>query len=100
MKTTPFVQNALGVLSLLIQIFLIAITAWFLPTRLTTRKYGFLIYIFGVPAIWICFSVLAMLADGVTGNDVPGVGYLVEGLISGLIGFLIYGSRLSRKKSA
>ena len=100
MKAGPFAQNALGVLSLLLQISLMAFTAWFLPTRLTTRSYGFLIFIFVVPAAWLCFSVLAMLLDGITGNDIPGVGYLVEGFISGAVGFFIYASRSSGRKGA
>jgi hypothetical protein len=40
------------------------------------------------------------LLDGLSGNDVPGIGYLVEGFVSGLIGFLVYVSRSSRQKSA
>ena len=48
-----------------------------------------------------CCSVLAMLLDGVIGNDVPGIGYLVEGFISGAIGVSVLrlGGRSARAGS-
>jgi hypothetical protein len=100
MKTSPLLLHALGLGSLVFQILLLGFTVWFLPTRLTVRRVGLLIFVLGLPVVWLAFSVLAMLLDGLTGNDVPGVGYLVEGFVSGVIGFFVYVRRRSREKNA
>jgi hypothetical protein len=100
MKSSNFVQHALGLLSLVLQVSLIAFTAWFLPTRLTTRSEGWFVIIFGVPAMWILFTVSALFLDGLMGNDVPGGGYILEAIISGAIGFFIYACRSSGQKRA
>ena len=90
----------LGTGSALLQLALIAFTAWFLPRRLTTNRVGLLIFLGGVPLMWFGFSVLAMFLDSLTGNDVPGAGYLFEAFLSGVIGFFIYVSRRSKHKAA
>jgi hypothetical protein len=61
MKTSPVYLHALGLGSLAVQILLLAFTAWFLPTRLTVKRVGLLIFAITIPAIWLAFSVSAML---------------------------------------
>ena len=100
MKTSPICLHALGLGWLALQILLLAFTAWFLPTRLTVKRVGLLIFVITIPVIWLAFSVSAVLVDGLTGNDVPGVGYLVEGFVSGVIGLFVYVRRRSGEKSA
>ena len=68
-------------------------TVWFFPTRLTTKWFGIVIFIFTVSLLWFAYAVLAMVIDGLLGNDVPGVGYLALGFVSGVIGFFVYGGR-------
>lgn len=100
MQATAIINHIAGLGCLALQLVLIAFTVWFLPTRLTTKWVGGLIFIVAVPLLWLAYSVLAMLVDGLLGDDVPGIGYLVLGFISGVIGFMVYVCRRSTEKRA
>lgn len=100
MQTTVNTHLIEGLLCLALQLSLIAFTVWFLPTRLTTKPVGVLIFILAVPLLWLAYSIVQMGLDGLMGNDVPGIGYLGVGFVSGMIGFLFYVRRRSREQNA
>jgi len=75
------------------QVVLIAFTAWFMPTRLRRTRAGFVIYILSTLIAWSCYTALAIVCDTLAGNDIPGIGYLVLGAVSGFIGIIIYARR-------
>jgi len=79
--------------SLVLQILLIAFTVWFVPTRVAAKHLPPFLCILGVPLLWFTFSFLALYLDGLSGNDVPGVGYLIEGFVSCAVGFVVFAFR-------
>ena|SRR5205085_7562585 len=100
MQTNTVVNHIASFGALALQLLLIAFTVWFLPTRLTTKWFGCLIFFVLIPLLWLAYSVSAMLIDGLVGSDVPGIGYLLVGFASGVIGFCIYVRRRMREKNA
>ena len=99
MQVSAILNHVTSLVSPALQLLLIAFTVWFLPTRLTTKPLGLLIFILAVPLLWVAYSGLALLVDGLIGNDVPGIGYLLLGFVSGVIGLFVYVRRRSREKN-
>jgi hypothetical protein len=100
MQTSKITLLVEGLFCLALQLSLIAFTVWLLPTRLTTKPVGGLIFILAVALLWLAYSILQMELDGLMGEDVPGIAYLGLGFVSGLVGFLVYVRRRSREQNA
>jgi hypothetical protein len=100
MQTSATANHIAGLFCLALQVSLIAFTVWFLPTRLTTKPGGVLVFILAVPLLWLAYSILQMGIDGLMGDDVPGIAYLGVGFVSGMVGFLVYVHRRSREQNA
>src|ERR1043166_7190788 len=100
MTSISFSHLVVGTGALLLQLVLIAFTAWFLPTRMTTKWFGLPVFLITISAVWLGASILLLLADGFLGTDVPGIGYLGEGFVSGIVGLFVYVPRLAKRKSA
>lgn len=93
MKTALLTKHALELTSLLLQAAGIAFTAWFMPAWFAKKRYGYLLFMLGVlgaALLWLGLSLLLVAIDSLTRNDVPGAGYLFEGLVSATIGLFIY----------
>jgi hypothetical protein len=86
--------------SFILQLVLIAFTVWIVPTRVAAMRFRPLSCILGVPLLWFAFFFLALYLDGLSGNHVPGVGYLIEGFVSCVIGFLVFLYRIGPPKDA
>jgi len=86
-------------LLLLLQALMLVATAFVLPMRLPLRFIPYFFYTIGVGAAWLAYAVLAMLFDGVVGNDIPGIGYLLLGFLGWALGSAIwlYRRRLDRE---
>ena len=82
--------SALSIGLLLLQIVLIACTAWFLPRRLPKRWFSLPLFILITLIVWISYAVGAMLFDGLVQNDVPGIVYLIPGFLSGIAGAFVH----------
>ena len=95
-QTNKLLPVTLGLGVLVLQIAVIVFTVWFLPTRLASKRFGLGLFIGAVPTTWFGYSVAAMLLDGLIGNDVPGIGYLLLGFVSGLVGLAVFFSQRNR----
>ena len=79
---------------LFLEIALFALTVWLLPTRLRTKWYGYFVFLAIIIPLWLGLAVISMLFDGIAGNDIPGIGYLLLGFLAGGIGSIVYLRRL------
>jgi hypothetical protein len=100
MQPTVVENRINGLFCLALQLSLIAFTVWFLPTRLTTKRVGILIFLLAVPLLWLVYSCLQLELDGLMGEDVPGIAYLGLGFVCGMVGFAVYVRRRSREQRA
>lgn len=97
MTSPDLFKNAISIALLVIQIILVLITVWIIPVRLKLCKSGAFKFLFFVLFAWTAYTMLAILFDGYLRNDVPGIGYLVVGFISGVLGGFVYMVRCIRQ---
>jgi hypothetical protein len=93
---------SLSLLSLLLlglQVVLFGVTAFIAPFVVRPNLWRYLAYSALVALTWLAYAVAAMLFDGKTKNDVPGIAYLLHGFLGWLIGTVIFGVRAVRPRS-
>lgn len=83
---------------LIIQLVLLACTAFVGPFVLRARWLGYLLYTVVAGLLWFAYTIAAMFFDSKVGNDVPGAGYLFLGFVAWLVGSVIYIMRIRRYK--
>lgn len=92
-------KSAISIGLLILQIGLFVATVAILPLRVKLSRSGAFTFLLWSVVGWVLYTVLAMLGDGYLGNDVPGFGYLVIGIIAGTIGIIVYLIRWSRAET-
>ena len=90
--------SQLSWLLLILQLVMLAATAFVVPLILRPRWTGYFLYTIGAGILWLAYTVAAMLFDSKAGKDVPGIGYLLIGFVGWGIGSAIYLFRMNRQK--
>lgn len=86
-------SSLLSWLLLIVQLGLLASTAFIAPVLLRPRLFTYIVYSVLVAVVWVGYMLGATFFDGKVGNDVPGIGYLLIGFIGWLVGSAVFGSR-------
>ncbi len=85
--------SLLSWLLLIVQLGLLASTAFIAPVLLRPRLLTYIVYSVLAAIVWLGYAVGAMFFDGKVGNDAPGVGYLLIGFAGWLVGSAVFGFR-------
>lgn len=80
----------LSIFLIILQVALLALSAWYLPTRLKRTFWNFFLFLFLSVAAWFGYTLVAVYSDRWLKTDAPGMGYLVLGFIATVIGAVVY----------
>ena len=83
-------------LLLVVQVVALACTALVAPVMLRPDRSRYLVYTMAAGVFWLAYAVGAMLFDSKTGNDVPGIGYVLVGLCGWIFGTGVFLFRARR----
>ena len=83
---------------LIVQVLLLAATAFIAPLSLRPRWVTYVLYTFAAVVLWLAYTVAAMVLDSKAGKDVPGGGYLFVGLLSWIVGSAVFLFRINKRK--
>jgi hypothetical protein len=100
MKGSTIPVFPVELISLMLQISLFFLTVWFVPARVAAKRLQALPCVVIVPLVWFASSIALMFLDSLSGNDVPGIGYLFEGFVACMIGLAAFRYRAARRTGA
>ena len=85
-------MNALDVILNLDELALLALTAFIVPLKMRPRWVWYFIYTFAAGILWLAFSMAATIWW-----PEPGIGTLIIGFLSWIVGSVIYARRIMKR---
>ena len=82
-----------------IQTLMLAMTAVIIPIRMQRRLSQYLIYTVVSAGLWFAYAIVTVQFDAINGIDVPGFGYIGLGVISWIVGSIVYAIKLRKMQT-
>jgi hypothetical protein len=77
---------------------LLIATGFIAPRKLRPSFLNWFVYTVAAAILWLAYAIGAMLFDSKTGQDVPGIGYILPGFLGWILGSWTFYSRALRKE--